>query len=379
MCDAEQKDARRIETEFEKPRRAKFAEFERGKILANPEDGFLRGDADREPGRETRRRRFVAALSKNFMQHAALKPALQAIIRSLMAERNAHLFFKPLQSGERGAKLCDFSRRLAHGSRGVAGMRGQIFLHALQANLRKRTGFASGAEWPADILPNGFQMPMQFIKIVSSEAVRRRHHGIERCNLVAVRFDETETPHDTDDMRIGDESALAQRAEIQRRGRDLAAHATYLFQPDKRRLDIQIVQEFEIDCARAHADLLQSTFQIFRFFFRTRHAFEQRCNPGHGRIGQFLRTAIAIEQAHERVPGNAVVSLAADEAENELIYGPRPKAFRLWAKKAPKTLPHRAKVGRLAEREDRLHEKTLEHKENINQDCMTRVIYILPK
>lgn len=117
--DAQQEHARRIDAQFQKPRRRKFAEFERGKILTYPEQAFVRSHAHGEPSRETRRCRFVACGAReDFVQRAGLKPAFQAGIRKLVAKRNTGVCFQRLQPrfGERGAKPHDLFRRSAYGS-----------------------------------------------------------------------------------------------------------------------------------------------------------------------------------------------------------------------------------------------------------------------
>ena len=100
----EQQQACRINSKFKKPGRRKFAEFEGGKILADPEQAFAQGHAGGEAGCETRCRRFMANCRENLMQHAALKPALQAEIGGGVAERNADGCFLQSRLGEGSPK-----------------------------------------------------------------------------------------------------------------------------------------------------------------------------------------------------------------------------------------------------------------------------------
>ena len=86
---AEQQQAFRINAEFKKAGCRKLAEFEGGKILADPEQAFSRGHAGSEARGETGCRRFMAGPCENLMQYAALKSALQAEIGCGMAERKA--------------------------------------------------------------------------------------------------------------------------------------------------------------------------------------------------------------------------------------------------------------------------------------------------
>lgn len=86
---AEQQQAFRINAEFKKAGCRKLAEFEGGKILADPEQAFSCGHAGSEARGETGCRRFMAGPCENLMQYAALKSALQAEIGCGMAERKA--------------------------------------------------------------------------------------------------------------------------------------------------------------------------------------------------------------------------------------------------------------------------------------------------
>jgi hypothetical protein len=86
---AEQQQAGGINAEFKKAGCRKLAEFEGGKILADPEQAFVHGHTGGEAGGETGCRRFMAGPCENLMQHAALQPALQAEIGGGMTERNA--------------------------------------------------------------------------------------------------------------------------------------------------------------------------------------------------------------------------------------------------------------------------------------------------
>lgn len=97
---AKQQEAVRINSKFKKAGCRKLAEFEGGKILPDPEQAFTRGHAGGESAHETGCRRFMADCGKNFMQHAALKPALQAEIGGGMAERNADCGLLQSRPGE---------------------------------------------------------------------------------------------------------------------------------------------------------------------------------------------------------------------------------------------------------------------------------------
>ena len=99
---AEQQQAVRINSKFKKAGCRKLAEFEGGKILADPEQAFSRGHTGGEARRETGCRRFMAGPCENLMQYAALKPALQAEIGGGMAERNADCGFRQPRPGKGG-------------------------------------------------------------------------------------------------------------------------------------------------------------------------------------------------------------------------------------------------------------------------------------
>jgi hypothetical protein len=91
-----------INSELKKTGCRKLAEFEGGKILADPEQAFSRGHAGGEARGETGCRRFMAGPCENLMQYAALKSTLQAEIGGGMAERNADCGFLQSRPGEGG-------------------------------------------------------------------------------------------------------------------------------------------------------------------------------------------------------------------------------------------------------------------------------------
>lgn len=99
---AEQQQAFGINSKFQKPGCRKLAEFQGGKILANPEQAFTQGHAGGEAGHKTGGCRFMTNCSKNLMQHATLKPALQAKIGGSVTQRNADGGFLQPRPGEGG-------------------------------------------------------------------------------------------------------------------------------------------------------------------------------------------------------------------------------------------------------------------------------------
>ncbi len=113
IADAQQQHTRRINSKLKKPGCRKLAEFEGGKILADPEQAFARGHSGGEAGCKTRGRRLVANCGENLMQHAAFKPALQAKISGGVAERDADGDSLQSRLGEGGPKSRYFFR--AHG------------------------------------------------------------------------------------------------------------------------------------------------------------------------------------------------------------------------------------------------------------------------
>ncbi len=110
---AQQQQARGIDSKFKKTGCRKFAEFQGGIILPDPEQALACGHAGGESCRETGGRRFMANCGKNLMQHATLKPALQAKIGGGVAQRNADGGFRQSRPGEGRPKGCYFFH--AHG------------------------------------------------------------------------------------------------------------------------------------------------------------------------------------------------------------------------------------------------------------------------
>ena len=87
---AQQQDTRGIKAEFEEARRGQLAEFDGGKILADPEKGFALPRARGQCRGETAGGDFASRFGgKDFMQGAALQPALQAGVGGFVTERDA--------------------------------------------------------------------------------------------------------------------------------------------------------------------------------------------------------------------------------------------------------------------------------------------------
>ena len=86
----QQQDARGIKAEFEKARRGQLSEFDGGKILADPEEGFALPRTRGKRRGKTAGGGFASRVRrKDFMQGTGLQAALQTDVGGLMTERDA--------------------------------------------------------------------------------------------------------------------------------------------------------------------------------------------------------------------------------------------------------------------------------------------------
>lgn len=106
MRGTDQKDLRWINAEFEKTGGGKLTEFERRKILADPENLFLVRNARGKTGGESRGGRLMPCRRINFMQRATLEPALEEDINRRETQRNAGIRHQRFQTltGKSGTK-----------------------------------------------------------------------------------------------------------------------------------------------------------------------------------------------------------------------------------------------------------------------------------
>jgi len=237
-------------------------------------------------------------------------------------------------------------------------------LHALQASLAQRTGGAVGLQGPAGVLAETLQVPVEFIEIVRAHIAGSGQHRVVDILGLRVRLHEAEAAHDADDMGVDHEGALAQRAEIQGSGGDLAADAADLLQPDQRRFHIQPGQEFQIEGAGTRADVQQRILQLAGLFVGELDAFQSGLDIGHRSPCQRLRAAVAVQEAGEDPVGLPVHGAARNEAADELVDRADAHAGTVPPESDAQTVPDGPEVGRLAKEEVRLHVETIEQKRN---------------
>jgi len=220
---------------------------------------------------------------------------------------------------------------------------------AFHASRFERAGLAMGARMHADVLAQKFQQPMQFVEIIGVEIVRRRHHRIVDGERIGARLHQTEALQHTEDMGVGDEGALAQAPEVQRRRRDLAPDAVAHLEPSKRRVGRPIAQEFEIERAVIRSDAAQRRRKI------QGPVLEMRDGRNVGRqilrrcIGEPVSIAMMARERDERIPRHLVVCPAAEERADELAYRIEPDLIALRPEQSQQAIADGIKLGRLAE------------------------------